>query len=149
PSMPPPAPAAPARAQVSPPPPPQEDRGALAALRTIRSQKRRAEQLPLAAQAAEGVRARLDLLCALAEKRPPRRAAELLMAAGELAEELADLERARALYTQALERAPSHAGARRALCRLALAIDGAPGFLRALEARAAFTQAPAERARVL
>lgn len=126
-----------------------EDKGALAALRTIRSRRRHVEQLPLASADAVGKRARLGLLLALSERRPPAQAAELLIAAAELAESLEDVEQAKRLYQQALERAPHLSIAQRALARLELAHGGPDAYLKALEARLAQVNAPGDRARLL
>lgn len=117
----PPAPAAPAQpAPRTSLAPGSDDRGAAAALRTVRSRKPRKESFPLVGRSTEAVAARRALLEALAHKATGGAKARLLTAAAELCEQLGDPSAARVLYASAREADPQDPVALRAVRRTAI-----------------------------
>ncbi len=101
--------------------PAANDRGAVAARRTVRSRKPRDERFPLIGDGPEALRLRLRLLKSLAENRQGQVRARLLVGAAELAEQTGDADEARELYVQALASDPTDLVALRALRRDAVA----------------------------
>ncbi len=145
----PPVPAPEPLANIPSAPPAREDRGAKAALRTVRSRKPRTERLPLVGMDESALRARVELLMALAQRKSAAERASLLVQAAELCEQLDDRQRARELYGQAITHAPTSQEAFRGLSRVVLASGDSKARMELLEKRASTTIGPRERARLL
>lgn len=113
------------------------DAGAQAARRTVRYRKPRQETFPLVGRAPEALWARRDLMVRLAAgaKGSPR--AKLLVAAGELADQLAQPAEAQVLYAEAHEADPQDVVALRALRRGAILEEDWRKVASLLEAEAA------------
>src|SRR5690606_3806709 len=99
----------------------EEDRGAQAARRTVRSRKPRDEVFPMVGDGPEVLRLRRRLLERLTSTREGALRARLLVGAAEVAEQLGEADAARSLYRQALDADPSDVVAIRALRREATA----------------------------
>src|SRR5690606_31016287 len=84
----------------------EEDRGALAARRSVRSRKPRDEVFPMVGEGPEPLRLRKRLLETLAGIREGAVCARLLVGAAELAEQLGEPDEARSLYRRALDADP-------------------------------------------
>ena len=95
----------------------EPDRGALAARRSVRSRKPRQESFPMVGSGPDALRLRVRLLRDLAESKQGAVRARLLVGAAELAEQLGEVEDARAAYRAALEADPQDVVATRALRR--------------------------------
>lgn len=94
-------------------------------------------------------RERIARLEALARRARADNAAELLITAGELAEELGEGAQAEGLYQRALELAPSHAPALAALARLSFRTGDLTRHAQLLERASELTGPTSERARAL
>ncbi len=129
--------------------PPSEDRGAAAALRTVRARKPRSENLPLVGGDEPARRARAAMLQALAKKRTGRTEAQLLTQAAALHEEVGDTTAGRALYEEALAADPSMAEARRGQARLVLHAGDKERYVALLEEQLKLALTPGTRAQVL
>jgi len=129
--------------------PATEDRGAAAALRTVRTRKPRVESLPLVGGDERARRARASMLQALAKQRTGRAAAQLLTQAAALHEEIGDTTTAATLYDAALAADATMAEARRAQARLVLNAGDTQGYLTLLESQAKLALGPAARAQIL
>ena len=94
-------------------------------------------------------RQRLARLQRLSQRAHGEAAAELLISAGELAEELSELAQATALYERALEQAPKHAAALRALARLGFRAGDMARHAQLLERASELAGPASARARTL
>lgn len=92
---------------------------------------------------------RIVRLEALASRQSEQQAAELLVSAGELAEQLSALDRAASLYERALAEAPAHAPALKALARLAFRARDHARYLQLLERLSGLPLPLLERTRLL
>lgn len=128
---------------------PTEDRGAVAALRTVRSRKPRVDNLPLVGGDARSRLARAGMLRALADKRSGRQAGLLLTQAASLHEELGDHSKALELYRAALKAEPTLGEARRGKLRLTLASRDESAYVATLEEDAGLTLPSSARYDVL
>jgi cellulose synthase operon protein C len=133
---------------VSEPQQPRTDRGATAAARTVGARKAQTGYGALSALDDSGKRARIELLRALAQQKSERQRAALLTCAGELAEELRDLDTANALYALAHEAHSKLLGPLRSLARLAFERRDFEAYLAWLEREADATESVRGRALV-
>ncbi|MEY4510060.1 MAG: hypothetical protein RLZZ450_2182 [Pseudomonadota bacterium] len=95
------------------------------------------------------LRRRITMLEALARRQTERQAAELLVSAGELAEQLGELARAEQLYAAASLEAPKHVPPLRALIRLAFRAGDKARYVQLLERAAELPLPRFERSRLL
>ena len=122
------------------------DRGAQAARRTVKYRKPREEHMALVGRSPDALRARAQLLRALADERRGSARSRLLTAAAEMCERLGEADEARELYREARKADPNDPIVLRALRRDAMMRSEPAVVAELLEAEAALPLSSSDRA---